>query len=69
MQWFNALTQRDIQVTAGGKVSFEFPKFRGLWLSSASHITLYIKLCHSFKIRASTDLPVCVCLSMPLLTV
>ena len=51
---------KDIQVT-GGKVSSQLTEFCCLWLSGASHITLYNKLCHSSNIRDPTELPVYVC--------
>ena len=43
---------------------FLLPQFRGQWLIKASHITLYIKLCHSSKIWAPTKLLVYVWLSV-----
>ena len=43
---------KNIQVTVGEIIS-ELPEFRGMWLPSASHSTLEIKLCHSSKIQSS----------------
>ena len=62
------MTHQDIQVIVG-EVSSDFLEFRGQSLPSASHITLPIKLFHSSKIQATTEIPVCVCVSVIFKTV
>ena len=57
----NTMTHKKIQVTGGEGVISKLPKFGGQCMIKASHITIYIKLCHSYKIWAPVDILIFVC--------